>query len=384
MSTTTPNMSLVLPTIGVDSGLTWEQSINANSNLLDQHNHTPGYGAPIVSSSININTDFPFNNNNATLVRSINFQAQPSPISNPADIGCLYVSGVDLYYNDESGNQIQITSGGNVNATSSGISSGSATASFVSSVLVVNAAANTPADIQGASILLGNSGVTGSKYLTLSPPSAMAVNYSLTLPNLPGSTNIMALDAAGNMSAPYSVDNSTIVISSNVIQVPTGGITDTQIATQTITQDKKALMTASSTVGVGGFAISPSSGNATTTSASFLPIPNLSVTITTSGRPIYIGLQADGNMSNASYFSVPYTDSGGANFGLVQSGLGLISFVVIGGGAESGFYTSFPPGCLWTILNTVAGTYTFQAYWQAPTNALPISAAYMVLVAYEI
>ena len=71
--------------------------------------------------------------------------------------------------------------------------------------------------------------IANSNGLTLNPPSAMPSNYSLVLPNIPSVTSIMALDTAGNITAPYTVDNSTINISSNQIQVAPGGITATQI-----------------------------------------------------------------------------------------------------------------------------------------------------------
>lgn len=289
-----PNMSLPISTIGVDSGLQWEQNLNSSLTLLDQHDHSPGKGVPINSSSISISTDLPLNGNNLTLVRSIRFQPQLVALSGPADLGCLYEAGVDLWYNDANGNQVQITSGGTVNATSSGISSPPASAAFVSSVLVVNAAANTPANIRVASILLGNN-TAGSNFLTLSPPSAMPSNYGLVLPNIPSVQSIMSLDTSGNISASYTVDNSTIVIASNVIQVPTSGITDLQIAPATISVDKMVAMSPSSTAPLSGFMQTPSCGSFTVTNGGSSVVTNLSGTLVVSGnRPVQINLQSDG------------------------------------------------------------------------------------------
>lgn len=200
MSTQTPNMSLYQPQIGVDSGLVWEQQMNANSSTVDQHNHSAGSGVQITPSGMMINADLPFQGNNAISLRSVRLSAQASPISGSSDLGCVYVSGVDLYYNDENGNQVRITSGGTVNATSSGISSGTASASFSSGVLVVNSSSNAPANIQCASLLMGNTGVSGSFYLTLSPPSSLASNYSLTLPPLPAQTNVVVLGTDGTLA----------------------------------------------------------------------------------------------------------------------------------------------------------------------------------------
>jgi microcystin-dependent protein len=171
--------------------------------IIDQHNHAPGSGVQINPSGLLINSDLTFGNNNLTNVRSVRFQSQPSALDLPTDLGCIYESGVDLWYNDGNGNQIKITAGGVVNATSSGISSGTASASFSSGVLVVNAAPNTPADIQVASVLLGNN-VVNSKYLTLSPPPSMAANFTITLPTLPASTSLLTIDNSGNVAATTS------------------------------------------------------------------------------------------------------------------------------------------------------------------------------------
>lgn len=207
MSTNTSNMNLVLPTIAVDSGLAWEQAMNANSAIIDQHNHSLGSGAQIGSGGVVVDSDFAFNNNNAISLQSVRFQQQTVALAGAEDLSCLYstTGAGNLYYNDGAGNQIQITSGGLVNATASGISSGTATASFVGSVLVVNAASNTPANVQCASVLIGNTGVSGSKFVTLNPQPAMGSNYSLTLPSVQAATGFMVLDTSGNMGAPIPV-----------------------------------------------------------------------------------------------------------------------------------------------------------------------------------
>lgn len=198
MSVLTPNMNLIQSTVAVDSGLVWEQNLNADLAILDGHNHSAGSGVQINPTGLDINSDLTFNANNAIDLRSARFLSQGSPLAGALDLAAVYVSGVDLWFNDVNGNQIQLTAGGAVNATSSGISSGTATASFVSGVLVVNAAPLTPANIQVGSVLLGNN-VANSKFLTLSPPSAMAANFSLTLPNVPVASSVMTLDTSGNM-----------------------------------------------------------------------------------------------------------------------------------------------------------------------------------------
>lgn len=230
----TPNMSLIQPTIGVDTGLTWEQSLNANASIIDSHNHTPGNGVQIPPSGININSNLTFQGNQA-----INLQATVySPQASLSTLYAIYSIGNDLYFNDGAGNPVRITSGGAVAVTSSGISDGSGnSASFSAATLVVQNTSTQPRNIQVASVLLGNA-TASSNYLTLNPPSAMGSNISETLPTIPGSLSIMQMNSSGNMSASLQADGSTIVNSGSQLMVPNGGITSAQIALNTVGVDQ--------------------------------------------------------------------------------------------------------------------------------------------------
>lgn len=307
MAVISPNMNLIISTVGVDSGLSWEQNLNSSLTLLDGHDHSPGKGVPISSAGISVSSDLPLNNNNLTLVRSIRFNSQPLPLSGPMDLGCLYESGVDLWFNDGNGNQVQITSGGTVNATSSGIASGTATASFVSSVLVVNAASNTPANIQGASLLLGNN-LVNSKFVTLSSPSALAANYNLVLPSLPAQTNLLTLDTSGNIAANANVDGTTLSFSGTVLSVATHGVGSTQLAAPI-------------------YALSSSSSNFSTNSTSFVNVTNLSVTIIASNsRPVIVQLVSDGTNSLGNSQEGFFSVSGVAQLQILEDGATLRGF----------------------------------------------------------
>lgn len=225
MSVVTTNMGLIQPTIGTDTGLTWEQSFNANAATVDQHNHSSGYGVQINPNGLNINSNLPFNGYQATLMGSVIFQNQTSL----ATLNALYTVSGELWYNDAAG-AVQITSGGVVNATSSGIVSGSASAAFSSSVLVVLAAANTPANIKVGSVLIGNN-TAASKFLTLAPPAAMAADYTLTLPSIPVSTKFITMDSSGNFGQATGVSGAQITSATLTgSQMVTGTVTGTQIA----------------------------------------------------------------------------------------------------------------------------------------------------------
>lgn len=231
----TPNMNLPNPVPGVDAGPDYADNLESSLNILDGHTHATGSGVPVQPSGINISSDLPFGGNNATLLRSVRLQNQAAPLALAADIGCLYESGGNFYYNNSAGTSVQITSGSSVTGstgTITGLPSGTASASYAAGTFTFQALTSTPANVSVASLLMGNS-VAGGFILTLSPPT-LAANYTLVLPQKPSVQSIMTLDNAGNITAPYTVDNSTIVINgSNQISVPTGGITGTQISTTT-------------------------------------------------------------------------------------------------------------------------------------------------------
>lgn len=198
-------MSLPVPVVGVDPGPQYATDVNACLTIIDQHDHLTGSGVPITSAAININGDLPFNNNNLTSLRSLRLQPQVAPIpATGLDLGCIYESGVDLYYNDGAGNQIRITQSGGVAGTPGSIANLTppASASYValSATFVWQSAANTAANLDTGSIILRNL-TLNSKGLTLSPPNAMGADYSIILPALPASNLPVSIDNAGNMTA---------------------------------------------------------------------------------------------------------------------------------------------------------------------------------------
>lgn len=250
-----PFMGFPLSVIGSSTGLEWEQNVNQALTTIDGHNHTSGSGVQIPPGGLNINTALPFNNQQATDLQAVVFTPQTSL----ATYYGLYSIGTDLYFNDGAGNVIQITKSGNVNATASGIASGTATAGFSSGVLVVNSATSTPGNIQAGSYLMGD-GTTDGYFVTLSPPT-LSSSYDLVLPAIPGSAKFVTLDTSGNFGTASAISGAQIASGSltatqfatvtdgvtldqsgsgSTLEVKTGGITATQIATGAVTSAKLA------------------------------------------------------------------------------------------------------------------------------------------------
>lgn len=209
----TPNMGLTLPSIGITPAPTYGTQQNNDLTLIDQHDHTPGKGVVLTADSININSDFTLNSNNLIDVRSVRFTAQGSPISDPTDIGCIYVAGVDLYYNDGNGNQVQITNLGSVAGASGSIaglvSPASASYTPMDSTFTWQSDINTPAIMdQGPTII--RELVAAGEGVTLQAPAGLAASYDLVLPpSLPANNSVLTVDASGNVttSIPHEVDS---------------------------------------------------------------------------------------------------------------------------------------------------------------------------------
>jgi hypothetical protein len=199
-NTTTPNMSLVVPTTGVEQGPQYANDINGDLTILDAHNHSPGSGVQITPSGLNINSNLNIQDNYLTNVGAVNLEAQSGAPSLNASLYCL---GVDLYYIDGSGNVIRLTQGGSIVGTAGsigGLPSGTASVFYSGSTYVFQSATSTAANLDAASIILRDTTVS-SYGITLSPPLSLGSNYSIVLPALPAQTNVVTLDTSGNLAS---------------------------------------------------------------------------------------------------------------------------------------------------------------------------------------
>lgn len=233
-TTISPNMNIPVPVPSTTPGPDWANDIVADMYVIDSHDHTAGKGVPITPDGLDISADLSMGSNNLTEVRSVNFDAQSSPLSDPSDLGCLYVSGADLYYNDEAGNQVRITQSGSVTGSSgtiTGLPSGTASASFSAGTFTFQSATSTPANFAIGPVAIGRN-VASSKTVTLTPNAGQAANYGISFPAaLPGATNYTTLDASGNLS----FNSSGVTGTGAVVQATSPAITSPTISNPTIT-----------------------------------------------------------------------------------------------------------------------------------------------------
>jgi hypothetical protein len=375
-------MNLTLPTPTVTVGPAYATQNNAAFTAIDAHDHTAGKGVPVPSAGISLNADLPFNGYNATLLRTARLQSQSGALAAASDLGCLYNVNGNLYYNDGSGNQIQITTGGAVNVSSSGQITGmggtsaSVTYSSVSTKYTFWQATNISALIDSGAITI-RPGTLSAHGITLAPPGSLSSDYQLTLPSgLPASTKIMTCDSSGNVGVVYDVDNSTLQVSSNTLQVKSQGITANQIANNTITRTQLAAL---------GQQISSATSFAAT-AGSWTTVPNASVTITTSGRPVMIFLIPDGSASSSVVGTGFSTGFLSASIALLRGGA-QIALWTVGGGVVSSSTNNFcwvPCGSVLYLDPVSAGTYTYTLQVEATNGSPQINVSNCKLVAFEI
>lgn len=212
-------MNLPVPSVGNTDGPQYAIDLNSCLSIIDGHTHAPGSGVQITPDGINITKDLGFNGNNAITLRTSRYNVQSAVLTAVTDVGCVYVVGNELYYNDVTGgHQVKLTNNGVVNATSSGISSGTASASFVSSILTVVSAPGVAGNIDAASLIVRYPGSYPSptgNYISIQAPVSVGA-YALTLPaNPPGATLPLVMDTVGNVTA-SQVNGAQIVSNVNL------------------------------------------------------------------------------------------------------------------------------------------------------------------------
>lgn len=286
----TPNMGLIIPIPGQETGPAWAEDINASLTLLDSHDHTSGKGLPITPLGMNITTDLSFNGFFLTSLGANVFSTQSF---DPTQNASIYSKGVDLYYKDGNGNVIQITSSGGVAGTPGAIANlvSPASASYVSAdgTFVWQQGVGIAANMDAASLIIrypGSYPAPAGNFIALEAPASLATGYQFTLPNNVPTSNQSALvsDTAGTLS--YMNPNAIAAARTRTV---------------------------GTSVAIGGVAQSASSGLQNVSTVSYVFINNLAIGISTSGRPVAIDIVPDQSSQN----------------GLIQTSGGVLNIQII-------------------------------------------------------
>lgn len=360
---TTVAMGLLKPTPGVcgplgvePSGKSWMELYNSTCDLVDQHNHTPGRGMQVPTIGLLINADLPFGGYNATGLRSLRMSVQASPLALGADTGCLYVSGSDLYFNDTVGNQVRLTASGGVAGTPGSIgglaSPAAATYTAGSKLFSFTSSSGIGAYLSCGPISIQDPQASG-KTVTLAPPVGLVSSYGLTFPGaLPGSTLPLTLSAAGVLAAAQITGP----------QIAAATIAGSNIGSATVARTNLAALGQQVSASSGTFGGGPG----------LVDVTNLSVTLVTSGRPVMLMVQPDGNVLGNSYWVRSSGGNAYLSFARDGSSLGQVGVVNTSNGAA---YSLVDTGAS-------AGSHTYKV--QVSGGGGTTNVYYAALVAYEL
>jgi hypothetical protein len=204
---TLPNISIILPALGGDSG-TWDDELNAALTLLDGHDHSAGKGLRIKTAAIQIDAALSFGGFAITAAGQVAFTAVAALA---AGSKILFVNTADneLYWRTNGGTNVKLTLGASINTSLVG--------GFVGDYAAVGAQAAfddandqytfkqqgtfpwAKVAIGGLKLLEFNTLTTNA--ISLLCPAALAASYTLTLPGaLPGAAAFWQQSAAGTIT----------------------------------------------------------------------------------------------------------------------------------------------------------------------------------------
>ena len=237
-------MNLTIPTTASTNGPQYANEVNNSLSRIDAHNHSNGNGVPVTPEGLNISGDLTFNDNNATDVRSMRLTNNGSTLVLPSDIYCVYSINGDLWYNNDAGTPVQITSGGSIVGSSGNISGMTGNAAVVFSTDTYRFYTDTSipkaANLDAGALLLRNLTPNSTYAMTVQPPASMTANSTVTLPSVPAATKILTMTSAGVINANFATDGVTVGVSSNNIYILNGGVGTTQLASSAVTTAKLA------------------------------------------------------------------------------------------------------------------------------------------------
>lgn len=140
------------------------------------------------------------------------------------------------------------------------------------------------------------------------------------------------------------------------------------------------------TARAGAVAISNNCGTFTTTSSTFVDVTNLSVTITTTGRPVMIQLVSVGSSSGSQVSLIKNTAGAGNGAAGIQilrgtTGIALLS---LAGYVDNAIITRLPGSAFYHLDRPAAGTYTYKIQTNRSGANQTTAVTETRLVAYEL
>jgi hypothetical protein len=132
-------MVLVLPDVSATLGPDWAAKLNAALELVDLHDHSSDKGVPVTPSGLSINADLPFGGNRAKGLKMVVLAAQASALATADDRGSVQNIGGNLWWVNDAGAAVQLTSGSAVISAGSGAMAASAPGAYPYTVVAGDA-----------------------------------------------------------------------------------------------------------------------------------------------------------------------------------------------------------------------------------------------------
>ena len=200
-------MGLILPDVLVTLGPQWASEVNDAFSRVDTHDHTTGKGTKVPISAVTINSAIDMQSAYDLInARSLRFVNHAAVLSLPTDIGSIYESGGNLWYNNSTGTPVQITSGSGLAFASLGTIGGDygpgdpaeVTYSALTSTYIFTQDPGIAGHIACGDVYVYEP-VLGGKYARLYVETGLAANVDIQLPNysctLAGSNDVAPVGA---------------------------------------------------------------------------------------------------------------------------------------------------------------------------------------------
>lgn len=223
MSSTSPNMLLVIPDPQVTPGPAWAQQVADALERIDEHDHTTGMGVALSSQSIIVDADLSLEGFNLINIRTLRLSTQLiTPITSD-DLQIVYSMGGELFYRDDAGNAVQITNGGSIAGTAGTIANlgtGGSSANFndTSDLFTFLYSPSKPGKFAHADLDLypydGSNTYTNN--VTLRVNTTLSGDYSFILPDaLPARQAPLTLGSTGQVTSLVLNDGQVLIGSSS-------------------------------------------------------------------------------------------------------------------------------------------------------------------------
>lgn len=282
---TLPNMSIITPALGGDSG-EWDDKINAALGVIDEHDHTPGSGLLVPIAGLDIDADLALGGHGLTTAGQVAFTAVAALA---AGARVIFVSSADneLYWRTNAGTNVKLTSGTSINTSLVGGIVGDYT-SVGAEVAYDDAndrytfkqtAGGAWARIAAGDVRLYEYNTTETVYVGLKVPAALVSSWDVTFPlAAPASTMPVLMDSSGVLSASNTLPGA--IVFSTSIQTPT--IAGTPNFTGAVT-----MATTLAVTGIATFTAKPTAPDYNYTSEQTIRINAAAANVVASGGPTW-------------------------------------------------------------------------------------------------